>query len=75
MAKSIFSLSESLSTSKPPNPIITFCSRRNFTASSGVVNSISKLENGSDSLRLVTVGKVAKALGKRIEDFVVNEKR
>ncbi|MBU5254997.1 helix-turn-helix transcriptional regulator [Tissierella praeacuta] len=39
------------------------------------LKTISKLENGSDSLRLVTVGKVAKALGKRIEDFVVNEKR
>lgn len=38
--------------------------------------TVSRIEkNGNDGIKLATVGKVANALGKRIEDFAVNEKR
>jgi len=39
------------------------------------IKTISRLEHKQVNTSLPTVGKVAKALGKRVEDFVVNEKR
>lgn len=39
------------------------------------LKTVSRLENGQVNTSITTIGKIAKALGKRIEDFAVNEKR